>query len=165
MKVGSCHQCRNSDKVRLVPRTDLRLSGETNLLEHAPRAPLYSSSFRGLSCSSRPHQMCLDGAPAVHQPVHFGQEGLLIVSRPCDFSRVCAELLLLGGTRDRVAEPVACARETMELCEQFRLIHQVQASHRATVLTTTGSSPAFCEWPGLRWPHAEGGDHVKSEDQ
>jgi hypothetical protein len=87
--------------------------------------------------------MPLDSSPAVHQPIHRGQERLPVVSGQGERLGVIAEALPLGGTRDLSIEPFACVCETVELRNQLVLAHLIQGRHRSTDLTSTGSLTTF----------------------
>ncbi len=52
---------------------------------------------QGTELAPDPHQMSLDGAPAVHQPIHHDQESLLGLIRPCNVTAPLAELSPLDG--------------------------------------------------------------------
>jgi len=83
------------------------------------------------------HQMTFDGAPAVHQPAHQDQGGLLVLSSSSDLSGSPAEALPLKGTCDIPTEPFACVGDTAKLDRQLRLAHLVQAGHGAAEPTST----------------------------
>jgi hypothetical protein len=115
--------------------------------------------------SSDPHQVALDGSPAVHQTAHFGQEGLAIVSSLGDLSIIFAETLPLGGTYDLPVEPLARVCDTTELGDQLMLIHLVQTRHRATEPRGTGSLAARRGSKASGGLAFEGKGHVGPEDQ
>ncbi|QRM34187.1 hypothetical protein [Microvirga sp. VF16] len=84
---------------------------------------------------SDPHQMPLDGSPAVHQSTHFDQETLLVLSSPCGVRSIVAEPLPLGDTSHREVEPFAFVSKAMEFRDQLLLIHLVQARHHPWTLS------------------------------
>ena len=92
---------------------------------------------------ANPHQMALNGSSAVHQPVHPGQGGLLVLSSPSDLSGVPAEALPLDSTCDLLVEPFERVRDMAELSNQLRLAHLVQPNHGAADPTGTGRPAAL----------------------
>jgi hypothetical protein len=85
---------------------------------------------QGAEPPSDTHQVPLGGPPAVHQPVHLDQEGLLVPDSPCDIGAILAEPLLQGGVCKLTVDALAFGRKTVELGHQLLLVHLVQARHR-----------------------------------
>ena len=107
--------------------------------------------------------MALNGSSAVHQLVHPGQGGPLVLSSPSDLSGVPAEALPLAGTCDLLVEQFERVRDMAELSNQLRLAHLVQPNHGAAGPTGTGR-PLLSQ--GAELPIiSKDADQVRRDDQ
>jgi hypothetical protein len=75
--------------------------------------------------------MALNGSPAVHQSVQFGQSSLRVPSSPSNLLGVTDEPPPLCSKRDVSVEPFACVYDTTELGDQVQLAHLVHTRHAA----------------------------------